>query len=451
MKVVLACAPTVRCQHSFNNWRARWPESRVNYPHIVLENTTTDSIEALVTSKVRPKVQGLSSSISIPFGEVVKGDASVWLVPSESAVPSLEKWGNAQARFCLYSGANSQSVFESVTRDQILGSFIFEFDGVAVLLPSEPYDTVVAKCTGPWVLRASNYINGTWASSAQGQWMPIYDPATGSTLHYVAASTGEDAGRAVQAAKQAFTTWGFTDAATRAKYLNAIAAEIEKRKPYLVELETLDNGKSLEESGADIDDTIGCFRYYAERIVEFDKTSTKSVDVGNPSFGSKVSHEPMGVAALIVPWNYPLLMAAWKVAPCLAAGCTCILKPSELTPLSALELADIIDSVKLPRGVFNLLIGNGPDAGAPLSSHPDVAKVAFTGSVPTGSQIAATAGASIKRVSLELGGKSPAIVCADADIEQAIDWITVGIFFSIKDKFVVQLLGFLFTLLSPQN
>jgi len=138
----------------------------------------------------------------------------------------------------------------------------------------------------------------------------------------------------------------------------------------------------------------------------------------------------LGVAGLIVPWNYPLLMAAWKVAPCLAAGCTCVLKPSELTPLTALELAAAASRVGLPPGVFNVVLGTGPDAGAPLSEHPLVEKLAFTGSIPTGSKIAEAGSKSIKKVSLELGGKSPAIVLADADLDQVVDWATVGIFFN---------------------
>eukprot|EP01126_Amoeba_proteus_P041853 TRINITY_DN4519_c0_g2_i12.p1 TRINITY_DN4519_c0_g2~~TRINITY_DN4519_c0_g2_i12.p1 ORF type:complete len:401 (+),score=106.11 TRINITY_DN4519_c0_g2_i12:918-2120(+) len=180
----------------------------------------------------------------------------------------------------------------------------------------------------------------------------------------------------------------------------------------------------------DIEDVAACFRYYADQILEFEQKSMRTeVDVGS-SFHAYVTYEPIGVSALIIPWNYPLLMAAWKIAPCLAAGCTCVLKPSELTPLTAFELAHVMDSVGLPEGVFNLIQGIGPDAGVPLSNHPDVVKVAFTGSVPTGSKIAAAGAATIKKVSLELGGKSPLVVCGDADVQQAVDWISVGIFFN---------------------
>jgi betaine-aldehyde dehydrogenase len=154
------------------------------------------------------------------------------------------------------------------------------------------------------------------------------------------------------------------------------------------------------------------------------------IPLGDARFTSKVVHEPLGVAGAIVPWNYPLLMAAWKVAPALAAGCTIVLKPSELTPMTAVELARITEAAGLPKGVFNLVTGYGPEAGAPLAEHPGVDKVAFTGSVPTGSKVMQAAAADIKAISLELGGKSPFVVFADSDIDKAVEWIMFGIFWN---------------------
>jgi len=152
--------------------------------------------------------------------------------------------------------------------------------------------------------------------------------------------------------------------------------------------------------------------------------------LGDASYSCKIRYEPVGVAGMIIPWNYPLLMAAWKLAPCLAAGCTGILKPSELTPMSALELAAIIKESGLPSGVINVVTGLGPDAGQPLTNHPDVEKIAFTGSVATGSKIMSSSAQNIKRVSLELGGKSPLIIFNDVDLDQAVEWIMFGIFFN---------------------
>jgi betaine-aldehyde dehydrogenase len=161
-----------------------------------------------------------------------------------------------------------------------------------------------------------------------------------------------------------------------------------------------------------------------------DDKPEETIALGDARFSSKVVHEPIGVAGAIIPWNYPLLMASWKVAPALAAGCTMVLKPSELTPLTALELADIAEEVGLPAGVLNVVTGLGSDAGQPLSGHLGIDKIAFTGSVPTGSRIMAAAARDIKNVSLELGGKSPFVVFADSDIEKAVEWIMFGIFWN---------------------
>jgi len=398
---------------------------------LVLQNST-DAVSDVI-QRVRAKAQDVGT-FQLRFSSVSLGehqDKVVLTLNEESAAAFSQLGGSKQESFCVYQGPAAESVFKELVKENLSSTFAFECDGLSVLQVTDHGYIVLGKATKSWFLRSSNYINGAWKAAARGNWLPVVDPSTGAVIHHVVSSTAEDVDAAVKAAKAAFETWGLTDAVYRSNLLKAIADEIENRKSYIAALETLDNGKSLEESGADIDDVIGCFRYYAEHILEFDKTRrVLPVDVGNASFSCDVSYEPMGVAALIVPWNYPLLMAAWKVAPSLAAGCTCVLKPSELTPLTALEFADICTTVGLPKGVFNLVLGNGPDCGSPLTVHPDIAKVAFTGSVATGQLIASKAANAVTNVSLELGGKSPVIVCEDADIEQAIDWITVGIFFN---------------------
>jgi len=180
-----------------------------------------------------------------------------------------------------------------------------------------------------------------------------------------------------------------------------------------------------------MNDTADCFRYFANMAVEREKSDAHTaIDVGNPSFTCSVKREPVGVCGLVIPWNYPMLMLAWKIAPALAAGCTTVLKPSELTPITALEVAGIASRVGLPKGVLNVVTGFGPAAGAPLVTHPLVRKIAFTGSVATGIRVAVAAAKEIKRCSLELGGKSALIVHNDADIEAFADWGSVGIFFN---------------------
>jgi len=186
----------------------------------------------------------------------------------------------------------------------------------------------------------------------------------------------------------------------------------------------------LPEAKWDIEDTAGCFEYYAGLAEQLDRRQGAPVALPMEGFGTEIFHEPMGVTGQIIPWNYPLLMAAWKVAPALAAGCAIVLKPSELTPLTALELGVIADAVNLPKGVLNIVTGTGAQAGAPLAAHKGVDKMAFTGSVPTGAKVMAASSQDIKNVSLELGGKSPVVVFDDADIEQVVEWVMFGIFWN---------------------
>lgn len=274
------------------------------------------------------------------------------------------------------------------------------------------------------------YIQGEWVQPRRGGSFPAVDPATEEPIEEVAAATYEDVERAVAAAVRAQKSWGKTTGAQRAGLLRAMAAVIKERQDELARLEVRDNGKPLPEALWDVGDAAGCFEYYAGLAEQLDGRQGEPVQVPDDRFLSRVYHEPVGPSGLIIPWNYPLLMAAWKVAPALAAGCTAVLKPSELTPLSALELGSIATAVGLPPGVLNIVTGLGRDAGAPIASHPDLRKVAFTGSVPTGRSVMQAGAQAIKTVSLELGGKSPFVVFEDADLEAAVEWIMFGIFWN---------------------
>ena len=276
------------------------------------------------------------------------------------------------------------------------------------------------------------FINGTWQPPKSGGMLDVVDPSNREVFHRVAAGGAEDVDAAVKAARRAFDAgpWPRMSGAERAAVLRRMGDAILDRTDTLARLEVRDNGKPLPEAVWDIEDTAGCFHFYADMAERFDNAGEADVPLPEPRFMSKATKEPVGVAGAIIPWNFPMLMAAWKVAPALAAGCTVVLKPSELTPLTALELGVIADTAGLPAGVLNIVSGLGPDAGQPLTEHPGVDKLAFTGSVPTGSRIMATAARDIKTISLELGGKSPMVVFADAGIEEAVEWILFGIFWN---------------------
>ncbi len=278
--------------------------------------------------------------------------------------------------------------------------------------------------------REQHYIGGQWSPGTGGGSFSVVNPATEEVIAEVAAGNAEDIERAVQAAVDAQTSWGRTSGKERAVYLRAIAAKIRDHQADLARLEVMDNGKPLPEADWDIADAAGCFDFYANLAEELDGRQGETIALSDDRFSSKVYHEPIGVSGLVVPWNYPLLMAAWKVAPALAAGCASVLKPSELTPLTALRLGAICQEIGLPAGVLNIVTGMGPYAGAPLVKHPAVRKVAFTGSVPTGAGVMAACAQDIKNVSLELGGKSPMIVFDDVSVEAAVEWIMFGIFWN---------------------
>ena len=270
------------------------------------------------------------------------------------------------------------------------------------------------------------FLGGRWQAASDGASRACVDPATGREVVRVAEATRADAERAIALARAAFDEgpWPQTPALERAQLLLKLADAIDAHAAELAQLETLSCGKPLRESEYDVADTANCFRYYAGLAT---KPHGQSYDVPAPSVSFTV-REPIGVCGQIVPWNYPLLMSAWKLAPALAAGNVCILKPSEYTPLSALWLAKLAHEAGLPEGVLSVLPGAGPVVGAALSESMDVDKIAFTGSVPTGQAIMRAAAGNVKKISLELGGKSPNIVFADADFATAIDYALFGIY-----------------------
>ncbi|PDS76267.1 aldehyde dehydrogenase family protein [Rhizobium sp. L43] len=281
-------------------------------------------------------------------------------------------------------------------------------------------------------MRSELYIDGQWVKPVKGGTCAVTNPATEEVIQTIAAATAEDVDIAVKAARRAFDKdgWPKLSGAQRARYLRAIAEGIRARQAEIARLEVLDNGKPFPEADWDVADAAGCFDFYAGLAEQLDNNPEETISLPDDRFTSKVVKEPIGVAGAIIPWNYPLLMAAWKVAPALAAGCTIVLKPAELTSLTALELAAVADEAGLPAGVLNILTGSGSIAGQAIIDHRQVDKLAFTGSGPVGSKIMAAAARDIKRVSLELGGKSPFVVFEDADIDKAVEWIMFGIFWN---------------------
>ncbi|MCU1273819.1 MAG: Aldehyde dehydrogenase, partial [Bryobacterales bacterium] len=270
------------------------------------------------------------------------------------------------------------------------------------------------------------YINGEQVEAGRGAWFPVYDPSTEEVIAEVPDADEGDIDRAVKAARVAFDSgpWPQTTAQDRGRLLFRLAERVRREASMLAELEARNCGKPIVEAEFDINDVATCFEYYGG-------LATKVIGHVKPVPDNALSlslREPVGVAGQIIPWNYPLLMAAWKLAPALAAGCTCVLKPAEQTPLTALEMAGWLAEIGFPPGVVNIVTGFGETAGAPLVSHPGVDKIAFTGSAAVGKQIVKSAADTIKRVTLELGGKSPNIFFADADFEAAIDGALFGVF-----------------------
>lgn len=273
-------------------------------------------------------------------------------------------------------------------------------------------------------------INNEWCEAQNGKRFDVINPATEEKLTDVAEADKADVNRAVIAARRAFEqgTWKKATARDRGRIIMRIANLLEKNKAEIAEIETLNNGKPIAETlNVDLPLAIECLEYYAGLA---DKIHGDTIPVSG-NFLNYTLREPAGVVGQIIPWNFPLLMAAWKLGPALATGCTVVLKPAEQTPLSALRLGELLLEADLPAGVVNILPGYGPTAGATIASHPDIDKVAFTGSTEIGRLVMRMAADSnMKRVSLELGGKAPNIVFADADIDAAVDGQMRGIFFN---------------------
>lgn len=277
-------------------------------------------------------------------------------------------------------------------------------------------------------------IGDAWRGAADGRGLATIDPATGTETAQVAQAGRADIDAAVAAARAAFDGWRNTTPAGRARVLWRIAELIEANIDELAEIETLDQGKPLFVGRwAEIPGAAGQFRFFAGQAMAITgETIDSSIDyqLTGKHVASWTKREPVGVVAAIVPWNSPLVLSAMKLAPALAAGCTVILKPAEDTSLSALRLGELMLEAGLPAGVLNIVTGHGAETGAALAGHPDVDKVAFTGSTATGRAILNAARGNLKRVSLELGGKSPAIVLPDADLDLAIPGVANGIFFN---------------------
>jgi betaine-aldehyde dehydrogenase len=277
----------------------------------------------------------------------------------------------------------------------------------------------------------SLYIDGTWTSGSGGS-AEVVNPFDASVIETVDQAGPDDVERAVAAARTAFDSgpWPHTPAAERGALLRRVADLLVRDKEEIARTETLDTGKTLVESRIDVDDVAAVFRYYADLA---DKDSGRLVDTGNPAVVSRIVHEPVGVCVLITPWNYPLLQLSWKVAPALAAGNTVVIKPSEVTPLTSVLLVRLLEEAGAPQGVVNILLGDGRSVGAPLTEHPGVDMVSFTGGLATGQAIMRAAAGTVKRVAVELGGKNPNIVFADSvkadgDFETVVDNALTAVF-----------------------
>lgn len=298
------------------------------------------------------------------------------------------------------------------------------------------------------------YINGVWREGTSGRILASINPATGEVLAQVAENSIADVEEAVLAAKTSFykdRQWRDMDAQSRSDILLQIASLVEENLEDIAKTESMDNGKPLREAEADVDDAVHCFRYYAGLI----RTPKEGLYEVNSNFGTMHSYEvrePVGVCALITPWNFPFLMGIWKLAPALAAGNSLIFKPSSETVLSTIKIFEIFEKAGLPAGVVNLVIGPGGSIGNYLAESRDVDMVTFTGSTSVGQSIMRAAAGNVKKIGLELGGKSPNVIFADTDLEAAVEWAMIGIFFnqgevccagsriiiekSIKDAFV---------------
>ncbi|MBT0622647.1 aldehyde dehydrogenase family protein [Pseudomonas fluorescens] len=272
------------------------------------------------------------------------------------------------------------------------------------------------------------YIAGEWRAGHDV--IEVINPATEATLAHVSVGDASTVAHAVAAASAAFIDWSKSTGRDRGAVLRKIAQGVSAQRDQLMQLQSSNNGKPLFEAGIDVDDVIATFDYYAGICDDMDAAQDRPVALPGEDFSARLRREPCGVVGLIVPWNFPMVTTAWKLAPALAAGCCVVLKPSEVTPLAELQLAQIIAQAGLPAGVFNLVCGTGLAVGAPLAADRRVAKISFTGSNAVGVQVMQRAAETIKGVSLELGGKSALLVLADADLDLAVELACGGGFFN---------------------
>ncbi|PCK93083.1 aldehyde dehydrogenase [Pseudomonas viridiflava] len=273
-------------------------------------------------------------------------------------------------------------------------------------------------------MNTPHYINGQWQAGEGNDVLTVCDPSLGEPFAELVSASPAQVDQAVTAARAALPAWKATTVKHRATVLRGFAEQLVQRREALIELQMRNNGKPRHEAEVDLDDAVATFNYYAKLIET--QTSNSDVQLPVPGFTSRTRLEAVGVVGLIVPWNFPLVTSAWKLAPALAAGCTVILKPSEITPLVELAYAQIAQHVGLPTGVLNIVNGKA-ETGAALSEHAGLDKLSFTGSNAVGVQVMRNSAAYCRPVTLELGGKSAFIVFDDCDPDQAVDWIVAGI------------------------
>ncbi|WP_175650945.1 aldehyde dehydrogenase family protein [Pseudomonas sp. Marseille-P9899] len=274
-------------------------------------------------------------------------------------------------------------------------------------------------------MHMTHYIDGRWVDGATADCIKVFDPSLGEPFAELLAASAAQVDDAVAAARKALPAWKALDVAKRAGYLRGFAEQLGLRREELIALQMRNNGKPRFEAEVDLDDAVATFGYYAD-LIEQQAQKDPNVALAAPGFSARTRLEPVGVVGLIVPWNFPLVTSAWKLAPALAAGCTVVLKPSEITPLIEQSYGQIAEALGLPAGVLNIVVGKA-ETGIALSNHNGLDKLSFTGSNTVGSQVMRSASAQCRPVTLELGGKSAIVVFDDCDLDQAVEWIVAGI------------------------
>nr|WP_221195809.1 aldehyde dehydrogenase family protein [Halomonas organivorans] len=274
------------------------------------------------------------------------------------------------------------------------------------------------------------YIDNQWIESQGQRRLAVTDPYRQQPIAELTAGAPADVDAAVAAARRALPAWQALGGERRADYLEAFADALVERREALMRLSVTNNGKALAEAAIDLDDAIACYRYYAGQARALEARQGRLVEHAMDGIEARTYEDPAGVVGLITPWNFPLVTSAWKIAPALAAGCTVVFKPSEVTPLPEQAVAEIAEAIGLPAGVLNLVHGDGEGIGAPLTAHPGIDKLSFTGSNAVGEKVMRAAAEGTRGVSLELGGKSPILVLDDAEVEAAADWVMAGIYFN---------------------